>query len=463
MHLKRFCAAALAAASLTALTPGAAALSDVSSWARGEVGKAEAAGLSPTAFGTLSAKENITRAEFCAVSLRLFESSTGRVAELTNAKPFTDTSDPQVTAASVLGLVSGRGDGTFDPDASVTRQELCVMLGNVMRTIGEGRTVSAAALAQYKDANEVASWAAGDMADMVDRGVISGMVQSNGAVTLSPRSTATREQSLLMAVRLLETCGNVTDSVGSEPGAPSGDPEAPAADPEGSVPADEPETPAEKPADPAVDPEGTPAAAEPEDSAANEDPEAPETNRQPVEPIRPDAAYDLTEEEKTRLVFGGDEQGYDTPEEAEAAMTEITVPVWRLQADGSKTAGKMTLTVNAALAELYQAVFEEIFAGDEKFPIKDGGSYAWRSNERSEHRWGTAIDLNWNENMECSIDSEGNVTQITSGSCWEPGENPYSIPADGDVVRAFKKYGFSWGGDAWSKKRDYMHFSYFGR
>ncbi|MGM9612149.1 MAG: S-layer homology domain-containing protein, partial [Butyricicoccus sp.] len=455
MHLKRFCAAALAAASLTALIPGAAALSDVSGWARGEVSKAEAAGLSPAAFGTLSAKGNITRAEFCAVALRLFESSTGRVAERTNAEPFTDTSDPQVTAASALGLVSGRGDGTFDPDASVTRQELCVMLGNVMRTIGEGRTVSAAALVQYKDADEVASWAAGDMADMVDRGVISGIVQSNGAVTLSPRSTATREQSLMMAVRLLETCGSTadgvqTDSVVSEPAAaPSGDPEAPSADPEDSD---------EKPAGSAVDPEGTPAAAE---SEGKNDSEAPETDQQPAQPIRPDAAYDLTEEEKTCLVFGSDEQGYDTSEQAEAAMTEITVPVWRLQEDGSKTAGEMTLTVNAALAELYQAVFEEIFAGDEKFPIKNGGGYAWRSNERSEHRWGTAIDLNWEENMECNIDSEGNVTQITSGSCWEPGENPYSIPADGDVVRAFKKYGFSWGGDAWSKKRDYMHFSYF--
>lgn len=459
MHLKRLCAAALAAASLTALTPGAAALSGVSGWALGEVGKAEAAGLAPTTFGALSARENITRAEFCAVSLRLFESSTGRVAELTNDRPFTDTSDPQVTAASVLGLVSGRGDGIFDPDASVTRQELCVMLGNVMRTIGAGSGSAAASLAQYEDADEVAAWAAGDMADMVGRGVISGMVQSDGAVTLSPRSTATREQALLMAVRLLETCGSASDNAAfGSTVLPSVDPEGPAADLEG---------PAVDPEGPAADPEGIVTAPVPEEPADDPeepaDPEEPETDKQPIEPIRPDAAYDLTEEEKTQLVFGGDEQGYDTREEAEAAMTEITVPVWRLQEDGSKTEGKMTLTVNAALAELYEAVFAEIFAGDEKFPIKDGGSYAWRSNARSEHRWGTAIDLNWDENMECNIDSEGNVTQITTGSCWEPGENPYSIPADGDVVRAFKKYGFAWGGDAWSKKRDYMHFSYFGR
>ena len=174
-------------------------------------------------------------------------------------------------------------------------------------------------------------------------------------------------------------------------------------------------------------------------------------------------AGQLTAEQKQALVFGANEPGYATPEQAEAAMTEITVPVWKLREDGGKTAGSVTLTVNAALASRYQAVFEEIFNGSEKFPIHNAGSYSWRSNTRSEHRWGTAIDLNWEENMECSIDENGQVTQITSGSYWKPGEDPYSIPADGDVVRAFKKYGFAWGGDAWSKKRDYMHFSYFGR
>lgn len=83
MHLKRLCSAALAAVSVAALAPQASALAGVSGWALGEVGKAEAAGLAPRGLWFAAAKESITRAEFCAVSLRLFESSTGRVAELT--------------------------------------------------------------------------------------------------------------------------------------------------------------------------------------------------------------------------------------------------------------------------------------------------------------------------------------------------------------------------------------------
>lgn len=140
-------------------------------------------------------------------------------------------------------------------------------------------------------------------------------------------------------------------------------------------------------------------------------------------------------------------------------MVEIAVPVWRLQEDGSKTTGTAYLQVNRNLAPIYEAIFEEIYNGDEQFPIKDVGCYSWRTGEHSQ---GTAVDINWDENMEATINADGSLTP-TTGSHWSPGEDPYSIPEGGDVYNAFTKYGFSWGGNAWTSKRDYMHFSYFGR
>jgi hypothetical protein len=98
----------------------------------------------------------------------------------------------------------------------------------------------------------------------------------------------------------------------------------------------------------------------------------------------------------------------------------------------------------------------EIYKGKEKFPIKSVGGYNWRGDtSTSEHCIGLAIDINPNENYMI----RGN--QIVSGSFWKPGKNPYSIKADGDVVKAMEKYGFHWG--MWGDTRDYMHFSYFGR
>ncbi len=117
------------------------------------------------------------------------------------------------------------------------------------------------------------------------------------------------------------------------------------------------------------------------------------------------------------------------------------------------------LQVNASLAAIYKAIFEEIYNGDEKFPINDVGCYSWRTGEHSQ---GTAVDINPNENMEATINADGSLTP-TCGTHWTPYTDPFSIPEGGDVYNAFTKYGFAWGGNAWHSKRDYMHFSYFGK
>ena len=164
-------------------------------------------------------------------------------------------------------------------------------------------------------------------------------------------------------------------------------------------------------------------------------------------------------DDKMTFVYGPGGSKYTSAEEAEAHMVEIAVPVWRLQSDGTKTTGTAYLQVNASLAAIYKAIFEEIYNGDEKFPINDVGCYSWRTGEHSQ---GTAVDINPNENMEATINADGSLT-ATCGTHWTPYTDPFSIPEGGDVYNAFTKYGFAWGGNAWHSKRDYMHFSYFGK
>lgn len=141
-------------------------------------------------------------------------------------------------------------------------------------------------------------------------------------------------------------------------------------------------------------------------------------------------------------------------ETAKPLMTNITVPVWKIKG-GNKVSSTATFTVHSAIAEKVKLVFEEIYEGPQKFPIKDVGGYAWRGG-RSEHNGGTAIDINYNENY--CIYNNG----TTIGAYWKPGEDMYSIDPYGDVINAFEKYGFTWGGDSWRNPRDYMHFSYLG-
>ncbi len=144
-----------------------------------------------------------------------------------------------------------------------------------------------------------------------------------------------------------------------------------------------------------------------------------------------------------------------TVEEADALMTTVDVPIWKMRSNGTKYESSAELTVHSVIADKVIAVFTEIFNGEERFPIKDLGAYSWRGG-KSEHNWGTAIDLNANENY--CIYRDG--TAIGDG--WFPHESPYSVTPYGEVVNAFEKYGFTWGGDAWSNPKDYMHFSYLG-
>lgn len=427
---RRMFAALLCGALLLA---DAGALTSVSTWAQADVAAAKASGLEPAALASAKATAPITRAEFCAVALSTYEAVVGAKAARSTEKPFTDCADPAVATAYALGLVSGRGNGKFAPADSIQRQDLCVMLGNVLTAAHVTTATNAKALSAFSDAGKVQSYAKDAVSTMVDRKVMSGV--SNGKQTvLSPSGTATREQALIMAGRFSSAFRGM------------GDPEAPTQTGKPSTP----DTQSPDPEVPTVPPVTTP------EPPATVDPEPPSTD-EPLDP--PSADVPTSDAEKMTLVYGAGGEKYETAEQAAANMVEIEVPVWRLQPDGSKKAGKAELTVQKNLAPIYRLIFSEIYDGKEQFPIKDVGCYAWRSGE---HAQGTAVDLNYMENMEATINEDGTLTP-TTGTHWTPGADPYSIPENGDVVRAFSKYGFSWGGNAWPRKRDYMHFSYFGR
>ena len=53
-----------------------------------------------------------------------YKAVSGTAVFVSGKHPFRDCDDPSVTAAYELGLVSGRGDGIFDPDSSIERQDL---------------------------------------------------------------------------------------------------------------------------------------------------------------------------------------------------------------------------------------------------------------------------------------------------------------------------------------------------
>lgn len=157
-------------------------------------------------------------------------------------------------------------------------------------------------------------------------------------------------------------------------------------------------------------------------------------------------------------VFGTGVSVYTSKQQADANMVTIKIPVWHIAQNGEKVPSTANLTVNRAIANEVMQIFTAIYNSPQKFPIKSVGGYNWRSTAtggKSHHSYGTAIDINPTENY-CIYNTGKRI-----GSYWKPYTDPYSMPADGDVVRIFKSYGWTWGGD-WNSLKDYMHFSYLG-
>ena len=81
--------------------------------------------------GTFKPNGKITRAEFASIAVRFDTSATGEV-----SSPFTDISghwaEENIKKAYELGYISGYPDGTFKPDAPITRAEVASLMNNVL-------------------------------------------------------------------------------------------------------------------------------------------------------------------------------------------------------------------------------------------------------------------------------------------------------------------------------------------
>lgn len=105
--------------------------------------------------------------------------------------------DPWYKSAQNWAVNNQVSDGTT-PDGSVTREQLVTML---WRFVGEPDANGA--LAGFSDAGQVSSWAKDAMTWAVANGVVQGVGNANGTVTLNPGATATRAQVAQMFMNFL--------------------------------------------------------------------------------------------------------------------------------------------------------------------------------------------------------------------------------------------------------------------
>jgi Leucine-rich repeat (LRR) protein len=139
---------------------------------------------------------DITRAEFAALAVTLYEKVLGTIKIVrTELRTFIDTDDENVEKAASIGVVLGVGENMFAPDSSLTREQAAVMLTRLADVIG--KTLPSVE-ATFADNSLISDWAI----DGVGRIQAAGIMQGVGENMFAPKSPYTREQSILTMVRL---------------------------------------------------------------------------------------------------------------------------------------------------------------------------------------------------------------------------------------------------------------------
>ena len=105
-----------------------------------------------------------------------------------------------VAWASANGVVMGYEDGTFRPDASITREQITTMLYRYAKIAGKADGTAPSDLAAFADAAKLSSYAVDSMKWAVGAGIINGTTDT----TLTPQGTATRAQVAAMVKRFVE-------------------------------------------------------------------------------------------------------------------------------------------------------------------------------------------------------------------------------------------------------------------
>ena len=108
--------------------------------------------------------------------------------------------------ARATEIVKGYGDSNdFCPDASITREEIAVMLANFAKRMdGKNPTSDGVKLGQFPDANTVDSWAKTALSWTVDKGIISGKIDASNKAWLNPIDNATRAEAATILMRYLQ-------------------------------------------------------------------------------------------------------------------------------------------------------------------------------------------------------------------------------------------------------------------
>lgn len=158
-----------------------------------------------TSEGIFDPEGKMTRAMLVSVLYRI----SGKT--VSYEKTFSDVAQDAWYANAVVwakktGIVSGVGDGRFDPEGKITREQLAVILYNFTKSCNYDVSAQGS-LSTFPDSSKVSAWAKTGVAWAVGMGLLSGQTDENGKTYLAPLHTASRAEVASLLSRFLIMTG----------------------------------------------------------------------------------------------------------------------------------------------------------------------------------------------------------------------------------------------------------------
>lgn len=142
----------------------------------------------------------ITRKDFCNLAIELYRVlRPNAYMDFPDPLPtsFTDTSSLYVLQLAYLGVIGGVGEGRFDPNGQLTREQAAAILSRLAGVLGINLDQAAPAFA---DNASISSWATDAVGQMQASGIMGGV----GNNQFGPQGTYSWEQSIATLMRLYD-------------------------------------------------------------------------------------------------------------------------------------------------------------------------------------------------------------------------------------------------------------------
>lgn len=180
-----------------------------SSWAIEDINNAIDAGIVPVLL-RYGYEENINREDFSVIAYNMLDKSEMITISTTDAPAkFADTDSDEIKILARMGIIAGKSESEFAPDANITREEAATILARIADYVklsdGSGDT------SLYDDNNNISDWAIESVYKIKKLGIMQGEVIYNGdegsneyTSLFNPRSEITKEESIVTLMRIYD-------------------------------------------------------------------------------------------------------------------------------------------------------------------------------------------------------------------------------------------------------------------